>query len=329
MTMSNARSVSTSNLKRKGKGDKAAVVPEAEFRSYYGRPIVKPPAWKWEVPVYFFVGGMSGASAILTAGARLAGHERLSDRARLVTCASAMLGPPLLIADLHVPSRFHHMLRVFKPTSPLSVGSWVLATFAPAAVGSWLLHRTASLPRVQRTAETTAAALGPVMSTYTAVLVANTSTPIWHEARHELPSVFAASSAASAGAAALLLAGSEPAEPARRLALAGAAGELAATTVMEQRLGELAEPYHVGRSGMLAKAAKASTGGGAILVGAGKRRPALAKLGAWLLLAGSMLQRWAVFEAGKVSARDPKYTVMPQRRRIEGSDGAGQAGGAS
>ena len=91
--------------------------------------------------------------------------------------------------------------------------------------------------------------LGPALSTYTAALLADTAVPVWHEARRELPFVFAAGAAMSAGSAVALAGGGAPA---RRLALVGAAGELAATTAMERRLGELGEPYREGTAGRFA-----------------------------------------------------------------------------
>jgi hypothetical protein len=292
------------------------MVPPLRVRSYYDRPIVKEPSWTWEVPWYFFLGGLSGASATLAAVARRAGDRPLQRVARRAALVGAALSPPLLIADLGRPERFHHMLRVFKPTSPLSVGSWILAAFAPAAIGSAVLADADRLPRLQRTAENTAALLGPAMVTYTGALVANTAIPVWHEARQELPAVFAASAAASAGAVAAMVQPPGRRSPARRLALGGALLELAAVAVMERRLGELAEPYHQGDAGRWATAARGLTTGGAATMGLLGRRRGGALTGGALLLAGSLAQRWAVYRAGFQSALNPKYTVSLQRQRM-------------
>jgi hypothetical protein len=159
--------------------------------------------------------------------------------------------------------------------------------------------------------------LGPALATYTGTLVADTAVPVWHEAGRELPFVFAGSAAASAGAAAVLLAPPGDAGPARRLVLAGALLELGAAQAMERRLGELGEPYHQGPAGRLARLAKACTAAGAGLVAAGgRRRRGVAAAGAALVLAGSACERWAVYKAGFQSARDPKYIVGPQRARM-------------
>jgi hypothetical protein len=164
------------------------------------------------------------------------------------------------------------LLRMFKVTSPLSVGSWVLAAMGPAAVGAAVSDRLGIFPRLGRAAEVAAGLLGPALATYTGTLVADTAVPLWHEAGRELPFVFAGSAAASAGASAVLLAPPGDAGPARRLVVAGALLELGAAQAMERRLGELGEPYHQGPAGRLARLAKACTATGAGLVAAGGRR---------------------------------------------------------
>jgi hypothetical protein len=295
-----------------------AMVAKAEPQSYYGRPVIKQPVWTWEIPAYFFTGGLAGASATLAFAAGAAGNEPLARRAWGTALAGAAAGPPLLVSDLGRPERFLNMLRVFKPTSPMSVGSWVLSGFGTAttlAAAHALLGR---FPRLGRLGKAGAAALGPALSTYTAVLIADTSVPAWHEAWRELPFLFVGSSMASAGAAAAALTPVTHAGPARRLALAGAAVEIAAAGAMERRLGDLAEPYRDGDAARYARPAKALTALGALAVaGAGRHRRAAAALGGAAVLAGAVLQRLSVFRAGFESARDPKYTVGPQRRRLE------------
>ncbi len=285
-------------------------------RSYYGRPVLKEPEWTWEVPWYLFTGGLAGASAGLAFGARVTGRRGLADSARLVGAAGAVVSPVLLVMDLGRPRRFYNMLRVCKPTSAMSMGSWLLTAFLPAAVGSGVLGALGRLPRLQRLAEGAAAGLGLPMCTYTAVLLADSSVPVWHEARHELPFVFAGSAAASAGAMATLLTPVAEATSARRLAVAGATGELVAAEVMKHRLGALADPYH--RSCDVrrwSRAATACSAAGVALLAVGDPHRPTDAVGAALVVAGGICQRWAVFRAGFASARDPRYTVGPQRER--------------
>ena len=289
-----------------------------DFRSYYGRPIIKEPVWKPEIPWYFFFGGLAGASSSLAFGSRLAGNNRLARTASLTALAGFAISPILLIKDLGRPERFYNMLRVFKVTSPMSVGTWIVSAAGMASGVGAACELLDVLPTVKRVAETAGGVLGLPVSTYTAALLADTAVPVWHEAYRELPLLFAGGAAASAGAAATLFTPPTQAEPARRFALAGASLELAATKAMERRLGKLlAEPYHIGEASRLAKTARMLTAtGGVLLALAGRRRPG-ALAASSLLLGGSICGRWAVFKAGFESARDPKYTVVPQRERAD------------
>src|SRR5207253_11469273 len=149
--------------------------------------------------------------------------------------------------------------------SPMSMGTWLISLFGPVSGGTAVSDLTGLLPSVGRLCEALAAVLGPAVSTYTAVLTADTAIPAWHEAWRELPVVFAGGSAASAGAAAVLVTPAADAGPARNLVVLGSVLELAGEKAMEQRLGELAEPYRSGRAGRPARAAKALLGGGALL----------------------------------------------------------------
>jgi hypothetical protein len=224
----------------------------------------------------------------------------------------------LLISDLGRPRRFPNMLRMLKVTSPMSVGSWLLGAFGTSTAAAALNAWTGALPRAAPAAKATAAALGLPLSTYTAALVANTSVPLWQEARSTLPFVFAAGAAASAGAVTLAVAPAGQGAPARRVAVAGAAAELAGQALMERRLGQLAEPYRQGAAGHLARLAKVLTAsGGVLLAGPVGRQRRATLAGAGLLAAGALAARWSVFRAGFQSAADPGYTVGPQRRRRE------------
>ena len=284
--------------------------------SYYGRPIIKEPVWEPPIPFYLFTGGLGGASALLSLGARLAGNEPLARMSLYVGAAADAVSPALLIADLGRPERFLNMLRVFKVTSPMSVGSWVLAGSGTASGLAAALETLGRARRLKLAAEGLSAALGPALATYTATLVSDTAVPAWHEGRHELPFVFAGGAASSAGAAAAILTPTDHSGPARRLALGGAALKTVALQVMERRLGFLAEPYTQGVSGTLTRASKACTAAGAAVTALGGRSRAGAVLGGSLLLAGDLLLRWGVFRAGFQSARDPRYTVASQRERL-------------
>lgn len=289
---------------------------QAEVPSYYGRPIIKAPIWEPAVPSYFFFGGLAGASASLALGARLAGNEQLARHATFAGMAGAAVSPILLTADLGRPERFFNMFRLVKITSPMSVGTWILTGCGAALGVASGCEALGTMPRVKLAAQTVGGLLGLPLTTYTAALVANTAVPVWHEARRELPFVFAGSAAASAGAVAAITTRPEEAGPARWMAVVGAVLETTASRAMQNRLGRLVgEPYRQGAAGRFAKLAVGCTSAGAALVAITGRRRAGTVVGGGLLLAGSLFERFAVYRAGLQSASDPKYTVLPQRER--------------
>jgi len=212
-----------------------------EVRSYYGHNIVKEPTWTWEIPVYFFTGGVSGASSVLSLSAKLFGNEKLSRAALYIGAVGDLLSPPLLVSDLGRPERFHHMMRVFKVTSPMNVGAWVLLVNGGASNTAAVLELLGILRPIRLLAGVVAAFFGPPLATYTGVLIADTAIPVWHQGRQELPWLFGASAAASAGALACVFVDPAHAGPARRLATGAVAAEEALFETMEKRLGEVGE----------------------------------------------------------------------------------------
>jgi hypothetical protein len=309
--------------------DDSLMVPEVKFDSYYGRPVVKPAPWEADIPAYIFLGGVAAGSALLGAGGAVRGLPALRRTGRYAALAAVAAGGVALVRDLGKPSRALNMMRTVKLTSPMSVGSWILAAFggfagaaAAAEVGRSVLggdSRAARLLRAVEPAATAGSALfAPPLAAYTAVLLADTATPSWHESYRELPFVFVGSASAAAAGLALITSPTDQTGPARRMAVAGAALELAAMDQLERGLGEtLSEPLRTGRAGTLLRASRALTMGGAV-VGAvlGRHRGAAAASGL-ALLAGSVCTRFGIFEAGLESARDPRYTVEPQRARLE------------
>jgi len=270
------------------------------------RPIIKEPVWTWEVPTYFYVGGLAGTAAGLSRLAEASGNDALARRASAVACAGAAISPALLIADLGRPERFLHMLRMVKVTSPMSIGSWVLAGFGAAATAGAADHVVGGRLPGGRLARTAAAALGLPLASYTAALVANTAVPAWHESRRTLPFVFVSGAAASAGGALTALTPPDAAGPARRLAVAGAVAEIVATKAMEHGLGELSDAYPRRFS---AGARAAFAAGAATVAVAARRSRGAAVAGGLLLNCGALLTRWSVYKAGFASARNPRHSL--------------------
>ena len=294
-----------------------------ESRSYYGRPILKEPVWKPQIPFYLFFGGLAGASSVLHGLARLAGNERLAKTSLYVGAAADVVSPALLVADLGRPERALNMFRVFKVTSPMSVGSWLLLVSGGASNTAAALELFGVLEPVKRTAEVVSFLAGPPLATYTGTLLADTAIPVWHEARHELPWLFGASALTSAGAAAALVVSPAEAGPARRLAIGGVVATTGIKALMRKRLGFVGEVYDKDASGTLGQVAKVCGGAGAaVLAARGRRSRAAAVGGSALVLAGELALRWSVFRAGFQSARDPRYVVIPQRERKAADDRA-------
>jgi formate-dependent nitrite reductase membrane component NrfD len=263
---------------------------------------------------------------VLAGFAQAAGNERQARVSKVAAAGAIGLSTVALVTDLGRPERFVNMLRVFKPSSPMSVGSWLLSGLGGAATASAASAVTGRLPRAGAAATAAAAVLGPGVCTYTAALVCDTAVPAWHEGYREMPYLFAGSAASAAGGLGMLTVPGQ-AGLATRFAALGAVTELTAKHLMMGRLGETGEPYRTGRPGRLLDAAEALTvagvagailGGGPLLGGGepGRRGGVVTALSGAALLTASALTRFGLFEAGRVSARDPKYTVRPQRERL-------------
>jgi len=300
-----------------GQRGEQSMVPPADFRSYYGRPVIKEPVWEAPgVPGYLFLGGLAGASSALAAGADLAGCPELARTSKIAAVSAIGLSAVALVRDLGRPARFYNMLRVFKPTSPMSVGSWLLTAYSPAAGVAAASAVTGLLPPAGRVATAAAAVLGPGVAAYTGALLADTAVPAWHDAHREMPYLFVGSAATAAGGLGLMLVRSEQSRPARNLAVVGAAAELIAKGLLLRRLGPTAAPYESGRSGNLMEVAEVLTASGLTAVALGGQSRAVAALAGAALVASSAVTRFGVFFAGVRSAGDPRYTVVPQRERL-------------
>lgn len=293
------------------------VVPDTRFSSYYDKPVLNQPTWRSpEIPGYLFLGGLAGASSVLGAGAHLTGRRTVATTAKTGALAAIALSAVALVADLGRPGRFVNMLRVFKPTSPMNVGSWLLAGYGPLAGVSALTAVTGKLPRIGTAATGGAALLGPAVAAYTGALVSDTAVPAWHDGYREMPFVFVGSGAAAAGGLGLLTAPAAESAPARNLAVFGVVLELLAFDRMRRRLGMVAEPYRRGTGGKYVHASEALSLAGLAGAVARPRNRFLRRISGAALMAASVCTRWGVFHAGRQSAKDPKYTVVPQRQRL-------------
>jgi hypothetical protein len=313
------------------------MVPDAEFTSYYGRPVVKAPPWGHEVAAYLFLGGVAGGSGLLAAGAQLTGRKTLRRNTRLSALVAVGLGAVALVKDLGRPERFVNMLRTVKLTSPMSVGSWILSFFS-AGIGVaavFEIDRMTGeriplgplrpvLRALEGPAGLEAAVFAAPLAVYTAVLLTDTATPTWNAAYRDLPFVFVSSASLAASGLAMITTPVSESGPARNLAVIGAICDLISARVTEHRMDPVTrEPLHEGAPGRMLEWSErlAAAGGlGALL---GGRHRGVAALSGLALLAASALLRFGFFEAGKESARHPRYTSEPQKRRLAARRAAG------
>jgi uncharacterized membrane protein len=303
-----AEAAATGRVDAKGIRAAGAPLPEASAENgYYGVPLLKPPVWTWEIPLYFFVGGAAGVSAMIAVAAQAGGaDDALVRDARWLAALGAAASTPLLIADLGRPERFLNMLRVFKPQSAMSVGAWTLATFgttSAAAVAADLVGL-----RVVRDAAAIAAAIsGLGMATYTGVLLGATAIPAWAKHVNMLPIHFAASATASA-VSVLQLRGHDH-RALTILALGAAAFELYAGAQLE-RGGLESEPLQHGDTGITTRIGGLFSGPVPMVLRLlGLRSKRATRAAAVASLFGSLITRIAWVEAGKASAADVRPTL--------------------
>ncbi len=267
--------------------------------SYYGLPLLKKPVWTWEIPLYFFVGGAAGASAVIGFAARITGgDERLIRDARWVAAIGANVSTPLLIADLGRPERFLNMLRVFKPQSPMSVGAWIVAAFGAASTGAIILPKP-----LRNVAAAASAAAGLGMATYTGVLVGATAVPVWSKHVRTLPILFGASGVGSA--VSLLELRGHRSSALNNIGMASSAVETAVGYSIETSKDRVSEPLRGG----LVRAASILSGPIPLflrLFGRSRRARTAAAIST---LAGSLMTRFAWVEAGKASTKDPQVAL--------------------
>lgn len=288
--------------------------PEA---GYYGIPLLKPVPWTWEIPLYFFVGGAAGASAVVGAIASYTGADRKLVRdARWIAAAGSVISPALLILDLGRPARFLNMLRVFKPQSPMSVGVWTLIGFSGGAAATAFaeLMRARyghSLPiRVLENAGQAASLIfGLPFSNYTGVLIGATAIPAWNTNAGLLPVHFGMSGL-SASVGLLELMGHRRSRALQMLGLGAAIFESWEGLVLESRRHSAGEPLKHGFTGTLSRAGGILSGPlplafrTASLLSRERRSSRSRKWAAVSAVAGSLLTRIAWIYAGSASAKD-------------------------
>lgn len=307
--------------------------PDRFIPTYYDQPAVKPSLWGWLVSSYIFIAGVGGSAQIIATAADLVDDRALAPvirNGRYIALGAAVLGGPLLISDLHTPQRYYNMLRIFRKTSPMSIGTYVLMCFGTLSAALAALQLASDRghspgPGMQvaiKLLEIPAALAGMGMSTYTGALLSATSNPLWGAAPRHITAAFGASAMAS-GTAALTVAdqcrsasgsSKEPGQVLDRIALVLSAVEFLLLLSLRRRF------HQQGVDGALK-----DTGWGpaydlgAVALGAGlpllshtasliapERTPRLKLAVSLGILAGGFLLRHVLLRAGNASAERPK-----------------------
>jgi hypothetical protein len=313
-----ARSVAEANGRVKGAARRMRGREELTVEVH--GPFIHPPVWTWEVPLYFWFGGIaSGASFVAVACDAVGDHEAAAV-ARKLTLGAVLPCAPLLIMDLGRPLRFLHMLRIMKVRSPMSMGAWCLSAFS-ASAGGTVLSDLFGVKWAGRGGGAITALLGTYLGSYTGVLLASTAVPVWNRSRALLPGIFICT-ATGGGAAAtrlVLAALGRPAGHPTREALgtvetAAMSTELGLSWLNERRLGRLGHVLDEGRPGRWLKLARGSVMGGLALRAARKRGgPWVHHLASALYLLAGLGFRFAWVEAGAASANDDEAVALTAR----------------
>jgi len=282
-------------------------------------PVIKPPVWTWEVPLYFWFGGIATGSAFVALACDAAGDHRSAAVARKLAVGAIVPGAPLLVLDLGRPKRFLYMLRIFKTRSPMSQGVWSLTAFsslAGTAVAADLLRR----PRLARWLGGGAAVTGVHLGSYTGVLLAATAIPVWSRSRLFLPPIFVCTATATGAAATRLVlsaTGMPVGHPTRNalgtIETVAMGAELALSSINERRLGRYAKPLEEGRPGLQFKLAKRAVQLGLSLRFARRRGSWVHHVASVLYLLAGLGFRFAWVGSGRTSALDHDSVAQSAR----------------
>jgi hypothetical protein len=305
----------------KGPHADGAVPRSEEVPDRVHGPVMKPPVWTWEVPLYFWFGGIASGSSFVALACDLAGDHRSAATARKVALAALVPCPPLLIMDLGRPARFANMLRLVKPRSPMNMGAWALAVFGGVLSGAVAADELKLRPLARGLGAATAV-VGGYLGSYTGILLGVTAVPLWARSRTFLGPIFIATATATGASACrlTLVAAGLPHGHRTRTALGtvetGAmTAELVLSTINEKRLGPLSEGLRSGHGGRVFRAAKWGVRSGLAMRLLRGRGVAVHHVASVLYLASGLAFRYAWVEAGKASARDDQHVAMMSRRR--------------
>ncbi len=305
--------------------------------TYYDRPALKQSVWSIDIPLYYFLGGAAGAALSLGAAVQLACRNDDSCRGDLRKFAEychwtgiigSSVGAMFLVHDLGKPSRFLHMVRVFRPTSPMNMGSWILGGAAPTAIATGLfINRDGWLGDIGEVTGYLSGIFGTALSAYTGVLVSNSVIPVWQEARRWMPILFAASAMTTAASVIDIFYENERANLITyTFGNIGRVLELAASYKVEETASKtprVGEPFHKPGTGTLWKTAGVLTAASLLLSALPGKSSAKRRTAGVLGALGSLCLRFAVHYISNASARDARATFQMQRRQLKEAKAGG------
>ncbi len=305
--------------------------------TYYDRPVLKQSVWSIDIPLYYFFGGAAGAALTLGAAVQLACRRddecrgdlrKFAEYCHWTGIIGSSVGAMFLVHDLGRPSRFLHMVRVFRPSSPMNMGSWILGGAAPTAIATGLfINRGGFLGDVGEITGYLSGIFGTALAGYTGVLVSNSVIPVWQEARRWMPILFAASGMTTAASVIDIFYENERANLITyTFGNVGRVLELVASYKVEETASKtprVGEPFHKPGTGTLWKAAGILTAASLLLSVLPGKSSAKRRVAGVLGAAGSLCLRFAVHYISNASARDARATFQVQRRQLkEARDGA-------
>ena len=302
--------------------------PKRKDKNYYGIPPIKHAHWTWQIPLYFWIGGLGAGVQLFSTLAKLLGHEdkALTRTSRYTVLATMVLSPVLLIWDLGRPERFYNMLRILKLRSPMSTQSWslmvfgsfggLLATWQAADDGLLGRGKIAGLVKAlipEKLVSLLALPFGLYVGSNTGTLIAATSVPIWARNWMFMGPTFLASGLSTALSWLSLVLHLTRSGEAKTLDVLHRAEK--ATIVIEAILIALS----LGRMSKWSKPLFSKTVaplfvGGTLIGGiaapfallSGEETRNKSILSAVLALAGGLAFRFALIRAGRISADDPE-----------------------
>ena len=299
--------------RRLGASEDAAGKP-----GYYGMPVIKPPVWTWEIPLYFFIGGAAGMAAVIAMATLVLGHLEITRPAMWIAAVGGILTPTLLIMDLGRPLLFLNMLRIFKPQSAMSMGVYILTPFGvcviPGAMAMELYARhllpegilTMLLHLAVITLVVISGLSGMLLATYTGVLIGATAVPAWHTHRSLLPLHFGIAGLGSAAGILELIGYRLP--PLNAISWTAIGVETVLWLVLFKRHGAADRSVHEGTSGMMLKTAEILTGPLSLIL----RACGLVPFAAGTFILGSFISRFGWIMAGRASSKDPAAVFASQ-----------------